>query len=142
MKGIKNIRLKNYDYSSNGYYFVTICADNRRPLLEADSIKGAVKSEMEKLGDIEGVEMDYSVIMPDHLHFIVFLEDCQLKLSEIIRRFKARVSRTTGRKLWQPNFYEHVIRNEKALGKIREYIVNNPEVAEIDFDQFYIEAKT
>jgi len=62
-----------------------------------------------------------------------------LKLGEIIRRFKARTSKITGFKLWQPNYYEHVIRNDAALNRIREYIQNNPMVIEIEFEEFYKE---
>jgi REP element-mobilizing transposase RayT len=60
-----------------------------------------------------------------------------MKLGELIRRFKARVSKESGCKVWQPNYYEHIIRNEKALQKIREYVQNNPIVGKIDFEQFY-----
>jgi REP element-mobilizing transposase RayT len=60
-----------------------------------------------------------------------------MSLGEIVRRFKATSSRITGIKLWQPNYYEHVIRNEKALYKIREYIQNNPLKKQIELDQIY-----
>jgi len=39
--------------------------------------------------------------------------------------------------LWQPNYFEHIIRNENALAKIREYIQNNPDVLKIKFEEFY-----
>lgn len=79
----KSIRLKCYNYTANGYYFVTICTDFRKPFFQNKKIK-----KIEK-------------------HF------------------------------WQRNYYEHVIRNEKALLKIREYIQNNPTVERIRFEQFY-----
>ena len=47
-------------------------------------------------------------------------------LPELIRTFKALVARSTGTRFWQRNYYEHVIRTEVALFKIREYIENNP----------------
>jgi REP element-mobilizing transposase RayT len=58
-------------------------------------------------------------------------------LGKVIRRLKARVSREAGFKVWQPNYYEHVIRNEKALNRIREYIKDNPTKEIIEFEQFY-----
>ncbi len=137
MKGHKNIRLKNYDYSSNGYYFVTLCADNRKPLFKNSLVNRVIENELNRLEEIDGAEIDYSVIMPDHLHVIIVLNDCEIKLGEIIRRFKARASKVAEKKLWQPNYYEHAIRNDRALYKIREYIENNPLVAEIEFEQFY-----
>lgn len=85
----------------------------------------------------EGVSLDYYVTMPNHVHIIFVLNNCKLHLGEVVRRFKAKVSKTLKHNIWQPNYYEHVIRNEKALGRIREYIVNNPQALLLKFDQFY-----
>jgi len=82
----------------------------------------------------DGAVLDYHVIMPDHVHFIVGLFNGSVSLSEIVRRFKARSSKFAGQRLWQPNYYEHIIRSEKGLDKIREYIYFNPHVLEIDFE--------
>ncbi|MGB2782438.1 MAG: transposase [Atribacterota bacterium] len=75
--------------------------------------------------------------MSDHLHMIFIFNETKKDLSEIIRIFKALVSRNTRMKFWQRNYYEHVIRNEDALLKIREYIQNNPLVENIKFKEFY-----
>jgi putative transposase len=137
MRAIKNIRLKNYDYSSNGFYFVTICTDYRRPYL-AGKNKETILQCIEQLPQkMSGVKLDYYEIMPTHVHLILILEDCELKLSEIVRRLKAAVTKQIGFRLWQPNYYEHVIRNELSLAKIREYIQNNPLVEEIELKRFY-----
>ena len=137
MKGIKNIRLKEYDYTSNGYYFVTICA-NRRSRYLVGQTRDVVTQFIERISDrIHGVSIDYHIIMPTHLHIIFVLQECRLKLGEIVRRLKAVTSKETGIKLWQPNYYEHVIRDEKALGRIRRYIMNNPLADRIEFKQFY-----
>jgi putative transposase len=137
MRAIKNIRLKNYDYSSNGFYFVTICTDYRRPYL-AGKNKETILQCIEQLPQkMSGVKLDYYGIMPTHVHLILILEDCELKLSEIVRRLKAAVTKQIGFRLWQPNYYEHVIRNELSLAKIREYIQNNPLVEEIELKRFY-----
>ena len=137
MKSVKNIRLKEYDYTSNGYYFVTICTNYRRSILTGH-VKNVVAQFIEHFSEtISGVNVDYYVIMPSHLHIILVLEECTLKLGEVVRRLKAATSRNTELRLWQPNYYEHVIRNEKALQRIREYIVNNPAAETIEFKQFY-----
>ena len=68
---------------------------------------------------------------------ILILENCKLKLSEIIRRLKAMVKKQIGFNLWQPNYHEHVIRNEEALTKIRKYIQDNPSVEKIELGRFY-----
>ncbi|KPK99606.1 MAG: hypothetical protein AMJ91_07205 [candidate division Zixibacteria bacterium SM23_73_3] len=135
MKAIKNIRLKHYDYSQDGYYFATICTNYHRPYLSKLAEK--IGKSIQNLNGIEGVEVDYSVVMPTHVHLILALSGCKLTLGEIIRRLKAPSSREAGIRLWQPNYYEHVIRNEKALLKIREYIQNNPLKEKIDFERIY-----
>jgi len=64
--------------------------------------------------------------MPAYIHLILILEHCELELGEIVRGLKAAATKQVGFKLWQPNYYEHVIRDEKALAGVREYIQNNP----------------
>lgn len=135
MKNIKDIRLKHYDYSTNGHYFVTICSNERLPILPR--FEEVIKNNLEFIKKIEGVMVDYWVVMPDHIHMIIILNNCQMKLGEIVRRFKAKISKDAGLKVWQPNYYEHVIRNEMALHRIREYIQGNPMGDRIDFKQFY-----
>lgn len=137
MRAIKNVRLKEYDYSSNGFYFVTICINYRKPYLTGKN-KETVLQCIEQLPcKISGVKLDYCQIMPSHIHMILILEQCEIKLAEIIRRLKAAVTKKVGFRLWQPNYYEHVIRNEQALAMIREYIQNNPLVEEIELKRFY-----
>ena len=129
--------MKNYNYTSNGYYFITICTNYRRPYLIGQT-KNVVAQFIEQIpSKMTGVNIDYYKIMPTHLHIILILEECKLKLGEIVRRIKATTSKQTGIHLWQPNYYEHVIRNEIALKKIREYIENNPLAEKIKFEQFY-----
>ncbi|MBN1621343.1 MAG: transposase [Endomicrobiales bacterium] len=133
----KSIRLKNYDYSSNGYYFVTICTKNAKPFITRyhKTIKAILYSLPTK---INGLNIDYTCLMPTHIHTIFILNNVKKTLGEIIRMFKALVTKETGlTNFWQRNYYEHVIRNEKALLKIREYIQNNPLAEKLKFDQFY-----
>lgn len=136
MKGRKNIRLKGYDYKSNGYYFITIVCNFRQNFL-----LGKEQRVSEELQDLKaktlGVDLDYFVIMPNHVHIILILSNSTLHVGEIVRRFKAKVSHAFGKNIWQANYYEHVIRNEKALSKIREYITNNPTELLLKFEQFY-----
>lgn len=138
MVKIKNIRLQDYDYSSNGYYFVTISCAYKQGFL-----KGKEQIITEELVDLikktNGLTFDYYVIMPNHIHLIFVFEGCKIGLGEIVRKLKAKISHRLNQKIWQPNYYEHVIRNEKALEKIREYIVNNPLTEVLKFDQFYID---
>lgn len=136
MRGRKNIRLKQYDYRTDGHYFVTVVSKNR------NNIFSDRESEVEnQLKDLEsktpGILLDYFVIMPNHIHIIFVLQKCRLHLGEIVRRFKAKASYMFGENVWQANYYEHVIRNEETLQKIREYIMNNPQQMLLEFNQFY-----
>jgi REP element-mobilizing transposase RayT len=95
------------------------------------------------------VELDCFIVMPNHIHGILMLHDvgAGLKpaptrhgLPEIVRAFKTFSSRqineprkTVGVPLWQRNYYEHVIRSEESLNRIRRYILDNP--AQWQFDR-------
>ncbi|MGA7562458.1 MAG: transposase [Desulfobaccales bacterium] len=90
------------------------------------------------------VQSDAFVIMPNHVHGLAFLEDVGTGLKpapkgkhhplpEIIRAFKTfsarhinKLRNRAGKPVWQRNYYEHVIRRDESLAKIREYIENNP----------------
>lgn len=155
----KSIRLKGYDYSQTGAYFVTICTYNRKCNLgkvindevQLNKYGHIVENEWIKTADIrKNVELDRYVIMPNHLHAIIMLNcrgvlqyaptDTSGKLQSpsqtvgsIIRGFKSTVTKqinqlrnTPGSSVWQRNYYEHIIRNEDGLNRIREYIINNP----------------
>jgi len=133
----KEIRLKDYDYSSNGYYFVTICTNNKQPFIEKHrkEIERILRSLPIKF---PGLILDYYCLMSTHLHMILIFDKVDVTLSQIVRTFKALVTKIIGEQsLWQRNYYEHVIRTEKALSKIREYIQNNPLIERIRFEQFY-----
>lgn len=153
----KHIRLPNYDYSRNGYYFVTICTTNRFPLL--GNYKNMLKQELFNLEKrFLGIRVDFNEIMPTHIHFILYFEEVKVALSRVIQAYKsittlkvkqeakqasqlqntsvaAELALPNIAKLWQPNYYEHVIRNELALNKIREYIMNNPDKEKYDWDR-------
>jgi REP element-mobilizing transposase RayT len=133
----KNIRLQHYSYKSNGYYFVTICTADKRPLI--NRYKKIVENSLLSLPvRFTGLALDYYTLMDDHIHLILNFEGVRSSLGEIVRTFKALVKHETGEKeFWQRNYYEHVIRNQKALNKIREYIQNNPMGEQIRFEEFY-----
>jgi REP element-mobilizing transposase RayT len=152
LKQRKQIRLKNYDYSQSGLYYVTICTQNREYLF-GNVLNG--KMELNDFGKIindvlftiqkhfDHVELDEFVIMPNHIHGIVIIVGAGSSrpiLGKIIGYFKykstKRINDLLGsenptptikiKKIFQRNYYEHVIRNENELIKIREYIKNNP----------------
>ena len=137
MKWCKNRRLKNYDYKTNGYYFITIYAAKRQPLLrkfrkEAELMLQSLPTRF------AGIELDSYSFVPDHLHAIFVLENSNVSIGEVIGTYKAFVTRKTGCKpFWEWNYYEHVIRNERALHEIRKYIQENPEKEKIELNNIY-----
>ena len=139
----KNIRTKHYDYTSNGAYFITICTDFKRDYIKSDE-KQIIKRELNSLKErFKGIKIDIYTVMSNHLHFIIWLNDSQTSLSRIVQAFKSittlRLKKAGFDKdvFWQRNFYEHIIRNENALLKIREYIKDNPHAMRIDLDDLY-----
>ena len=131
----KNIRIKHYNYKTDGYYFVTICTALRKPLLEK------FKKQSEEIllslpAKITGVNIDYYKFVSSHLHVIFVLNDSALSLGEIVRRYKSLVTKECSgvihRTFWEWNYYEHIIRNEKSLNAIRKYIEENAEKEQID----------
>ena len=138
----KNVRLPGYDYH-NGWFFITNKTEKSKPNL-VRKVHDLVKTGLEGISNIcSGVSLGYATIVPTHVHCILVLEDSKLPLSEIWRRFKARCTYIAkdngynGKSLWQRNYYEHVIRNERALERIQEYIRNNPLKENLPFDEVY-----
>lgn len=164
----RSIRLKGYDYSQAGAYFVTICAQDRACLF-GDVVDGEMRVNgagwmVESIWNempvfYTGVETDEFVVMPNHVHGIVVLVGAAprgrpvsgqaqvgqaqgpaptMSLADVIHRFKTMTTKryadgvkTDGwpafrGRLWQRNYYEHIIRSDVELSRIREYIVNNP----------------
>jgi len=133
MRGLKNIRLPKYDYQQDGYYFVTMVANWRQSLFKGKK-KRVETSIREVCKNIAGVTIDTMIVMPNHVHAIIQLQDSSLTLGQIVRRIKARVSHDLKISAWQPNYYEHVIRNDEALGMIREYVKHNAELEVLKID--------
>ena len=144
METRKRLRLPTYNYRQDGAYFVTICTKERRNSLSrvvgADAHIGPHtalteygKSVERYIQTIPGI--DKYVIMPNHIHMIVLLENGNgsmwastptKSLSDIIRSFKVLTSKAAGESLWQRSFYDHVIRNEQEYLRVWQYIDDNP----------------
>lgn len=87
------------------------------------------------------LKLDQFIVMPNHFHAIAILDGESYVLSEIVRGFKTwssrrinKLERAVGKPVWQRSFYDHVIRDDKDLEGIREYIVNNPLKWDLDHD--------
>jgi putative transposase len=154
--GRKAIRLQGHDYSQPGEYFVTMCTKDRENLfgrIEGEKMQLSEFGDIVSLSwkDLPNhyaqVQADEFVVMPNHVHCIIIITEPdpvgegpepsptrRHPLSEIVRSFKTfsarRINesrRTPGVPVWQRNYYEHIIRDERSLDRIRKYIVSNPE---------------
>ena len=153
----RSMRLEGYDYSRESAYFVTLCTSDRRCFLGSIteacpdlSGEGSVVNDcwVEIPKHSVSVEIDEFIVMPNHLHGVLFLgaketavgathaspASRRRTLGTVIGAFKSASARrinelrgTPGAAVWQRNYYEHVIRSEESLERIREYIVTNPE---------------
>ncbi len=142
MKGRKNSRLPHHDYTSSGAYFITLVTRLRVPLfghienstLVPSQIGCAAEQEWLALPTrILGLTLDTFIVMPNHLHGIIWLgEGNTLPLAKIIALYKAGVSRICQQSIWQRNFHERVIRDEQELFFARQYIEQNPLRWELD----------
>lgn len=156
-------RLKQHDYATGGAYFLTLCVDGRACLfgsiregvMHLSPAGVMVHSVWSELGQrYAGVMVDEFIVMPNHMHGILILVDrdepqeepVPLSLSEILRRFKtftANQYRMAMKReewqpwdgtLWQRNYHEHVIRNDRDLDAVRLYIANNVQQWELDHE--------
>ena len=148
----RSIRLKDYDYSQAGAYFVTACTRNRECILGDVQNGNVVLNEIGQIVErtwiqlpsyFKTIDIDKFVVMPNHIHGIIMLTNhCRggvtpplqrPTLGQIVAYFKYqatksinRLSSSPGNRVWQRNYHEHIIRNEEDLNEIRGYILNNP----------------
>ena len=152
-------RIADYDYAAPGTYFVTVCAATGQCLF-GEVADGAVR--LNDLGravarcweetprHFSTVELDLYVVMPNHVHGLLALTDSADVLTSnrvrptvhtIIGAFKSAATRQVnmlrhapGTPLWQRAYYEHIVRTDQGMERIREYIANNPAKWELDED--------
>jgi REP element-mobilizing transposase RayT len=166
-----SVRLKDYDYSRTGAYFLTICTRDKECLfgeiingeMHLNNFGMIVEQQWLKTPELRPqTELDAYVVMPNHFHAILLIDDSRAgawagrvqyaptarkflspsqTLGAIIRGFKSAVTtringiqQLSGLLVWQRNYYEHIIRSEQALNKIREYISASPLQWEFDLE--------
>ena len=150
----RSIRLKGFDYAQENAYFVTICTQNgtclfgeimneQMRLNDAGRVAQMVWKTIPN--HFPQVEIDASVVMLNHVHGIIIIVGAthaspprqsgppKGSLGAIVGSYKSAVSRrinqlhrTPGATVWQRNYYEHIIRNDTALNRLRQYIIDNP----------------
>lgn len=155
----KRNRLVQYDYSTPGAYFVTICTKDRKPLFWENvgaSIARPQDVELSEYGRITEtgihsidrhypmIKVDHYVIMPNHVHLLLRIVSevggramLAPTISTVVQQMKGHITKQIGFSIWQKLFHDHVIRNEKDYQRIWNYIEGNP--MRWRDDCFYIE---
>jgi REP element-mobilizing transposase RayT len=147
----RSIRLKYFDYSSAGMYYVTICTQDRAKLFGeivratlCNHSDNADKMIVKWLKEIEnkflGIHIDRFIVMPNHIHFIVCIQGgCTgpslheivewfktMTTNEYIRGVKSGLYPPFNKRIWQRNYFERIIRNDSEYQRISQYIEDNP----------------
>ena len=164
----KSMRLQNYDYSQNGAYFVTICTKNRRYLFS--EVVGSIHESTAKiklkpygrivdeiinnLSERFDINIDNYIIMPNHIHMIISIENSSIKRSirESTLRNRSTISKVVGylkmntskqvhkinpdKDVWQRSYFDHIIRDENDYLTKWNYIDGNP--CKWELDDYYI----
>ena len=157
---VESASLPEYDYSTGGWYFVTINTQNHtnffgeihKNKMILNEVGNIVESEWLTTPNIrKNVSLDYYVVMPNHIHGIIIIEggkdpniekpvkSLSQNLSSIVNGFKSAATSKIHKCeftdfAWQTRFYDRIIRNEKELYFIRRYIEQNPLRWDLDDD--------
>ena len=162
----KDLRLKEYDYSDVGLYFLTICTDNRRkilsnivgvdvpddPCVELTAYGEIVDKCINQLNDFyDNISVEQYVIMPNHIHLILFVHQNgsprtstpTVRQHSVVPAFVSTLKRfcnkEIGENIWQRGFYDHIIRDKRDYEEISKYICENP--LKWEFDEMYCQDK-
>ena len=161
----KTMRAKYYGYSSTGAYFLTICTQDRKMILSkiaktetaksvGDDAHGVPQARLTKIGkivekyilstnNVKGVSVGDFVIMPNHIHLILFIDEDGTPrassptrqtsiVSNCVSTLKRFVNKEIGENIFQRSFYDRIIRNRDEYMEICNYIRLNPDNWEND----------
>ena len=159
----KTVRLKGYDYSTPGAYFITICVKDRKHLLSeivGTGVPDGPENRLKPYGEVaerylnsmcdfyNDIKIEKYVIMPNHIHMIILITEkresggppgtsvpTNATVSQFISTFKRFCNREYGRNIWQARSNDHIIRGKDDYRKIWEYIDTN--VLRWETDCFY-----
>ncbi len=144
----KQNRLFQYDYSTTGAYFITVCTREHRQMLWSDVGASIARPQDVVLSEVGlvvekaiqnisvhyfAVNVDKYVIMPNHIHLLLQIR-CHSDgrpmvaptISTVIQQMKGYVTKTLGFSLWQRSFHDRVVRDERDYREIWNYIDTNP----------------
>ena len=155
----RRLRLSSFDYREAGWYFVTICTEDRKhsfgEIVDGELVPTALGSLVDACWrDLPAhhphVVLDAYVVMPNHLHGLLEVPERTTvlpatspvapgALGAVVRSFKSAVTRRfrqlhpgSAATIWQKNYYEHVVRDHDSVERIRWYIASNEERWHLD----------
>jgi putative transposase len=117
---------------ANPIYFITTCTNGRTGCLANDEFHAIATEVWRNCQEHYAWSIGRYVIMPDHVHFFAFDQQGQQTLSEFVGKWKEWTAKYCHRRLgftmplWQPEFFDHVLRSSKSYDEKWEYVRNNP----------------
>ena len=158
----KDMRLKGFDYGKTGAYFLTICTQNRKNILSKIVGEGSPLPQLSPYGEIVArwiqkipekypeASVDRYVIMPNHIHILLSIVrddgrgDPSPTADTVIGWLKYQATKeinklrgSSGDKIFQRSFFDHVVRNRDDYCEICKYIYENP--IRWHYDELYTE---
>jgi len=126
----KRIRLKNFNYLGTYRYSITICTYNKKKIFTDKELVSWLVKSLEEKAKLLNFKVWAWCLMPDHLHLLVEGSNSDSNLKKFISSYKQQTSfefkKKMNQRLWQINFYDHVLRTEEDTIAVANYIFNNP----------------
>jgi putative transposase len=126
----KRIRLKHFEYKGNYRYFITLCTYDKKPIFTSKSSISWLIDVLRKQSKTFGFKIWAYCFMPDHLHLLIEGEKSDSDMKRFISSYKQHTGyhykKKTSSRLWQINYYEHVLRSEEDTINVANYIFANP----------------
>lgn len=160
----KSLRLKNFDYSTQNVYFLTLCSKDRKQIFSSIVGVGApddpkiiltangviIENEIVKMNELyDNVSVTSYVIMPNHVHLLLAVlptdtdgtSGAPSPTNSAVARYVSTLKRMTNKKstvdIWQRGYYDHVIRHEEDYCLHLQYIEENPKKWLLGKDEYY-----
>lgn len=123
-------RLRTFDYLGPHRYALTCCAHERRKVFEDPHVVRAARDQLLRTADCERFAIPAYCFMPDHLHILAVGTGASSSLPALAVQFKRAsgygYARVHGRRLWQKNYWDRVLRSDAAMLSAMRYILQNP----------------
>lgn len=111
-------------------YSLTICTKDRKALFVESMTVASVLTTIRQCGGTYGFAVFAYCFMPDHLHLIASATSAASDLRQFMTRCKQRAGyeyrQRTGEYLWQPSYFDHVLRDEEDTARAVRYVLENP----------------